>query len=150
MSSDKGNCNDFSRDVNKQLTGSKQTNLLRLNHDSMTSDDLDGDDEDRLVIADEDAEAIAGLFIFFVYIFVYTSALKLEKKCNFKSAKSIICIFKNGKKLIFAPEKKFKTTKNAILTFFLVQKLIFLPFLKLQKLCFCAFEIALFSNFRAL
>lgn len=55
----KENCNDFSPDVNKQLTaGNKQTNLLRLNHDSTTSDDLDGDDEDRLVIADEDAEAI--------------------------------------------------------------------------------------------
>ena len=65
----KENCNDFSPDVNKQLTaGNKQTNLLRLNHDSTTSDDLDGDDEDRLVIADEDAEAIGGLFIFFVYI----------------------------------------------------------------------------------
>ena len=65
----KENCNDFSPDVNKQLTaGNKQTNLLRLNHDSTTSDDLDGDDEDRLVIADEDAEAIGGLFIIFVYI----------------------------------------------------------------------------------
>ena len=66
MSSDKdnamkmGNSNEFSRDVNKQL---------RLNHDSMTSDDLDGDDEDRLVIADEDADASGGLFIFLVYIF---------------------------------------------------------------------------------
>ena len=29
-------------------------------------------------------------------------AIKLEKKCNFKSAKNIICIFKNGKKSIFA------------------------------------------------
>ena len=90
MSSDKGNCNDFSRDVNKQLTGSKQTNLLRLNHDSMTSDDLDGDDEDRLVIADEDAEAIAGLFIFFVYIFVYTisQCSKIEKKVQFQKCKN--------------------------------------------------------------
>ena len=101
MSSDKdnamkGNCNDFSRDVNKQLTGSKQTNLLRLNHDSMTSDDLDGDDEDRLVIADEDAEAIAGLFIFFVYIFVYTisQCSKIGKKSAIsKVQKNIISIF---------------------------------------------------------
>ena len=38
-------------------------------------------------------------------------ALKLEKKCNFKSAKNIICIFKNGKKVNFCTRK---TTKNAI------------------------------------
>ena len=31
-----------------------------------------------------------------------------------------------------------------------MQKLIFLPFLKWRKMCFCTFEIALFSNFRAL
>ena len=42
------------------------------------------------------------------------SALKLEKKCNFKRAKNTICIFKNGKKSIFITRKKFKTTKNAI------------------------------------
>ena len=83
----KENCNDFSPDVNKQLTaGNKQTNLLRLNHDSTTSDDLDGDDEDRLVIADEDAEAIGGLFIFFVYILhIYTNSISLHYLFTFFS-----------------------------------------------------------------
>ena len=42
---------------------------------------------------------------------VLHSALKLEKNCNFKSAKNIICIFKNGKKSIFAPEKSLKLPK---------------------------------------
>ena len=83
----KENCNDFSPDVNKQLTaGNKQTNLLRLNHDSTTSDDLDGDDEDRLVIADEDAEAIGGLFIFFAYILhIYTNSNCLHNLFTFFS-----------------------------------------------------------------
>ena len=83
----KENCNDFSPDVNKQLTaGNKQTNLLRLNHDSTTSDDLDGDDEDRLVIADEDAEAIGGLFIFFANILhIYTNSICLHYLFTFFS-----------------------------------------------------------------
>ena len=83
----KENCNDFSPDVNKQLTaGNKQTNLLRLNHDSTTSDDLDGDDEDRLVIADEDAEAIGGLFIFFANILhIYTNSISLHYLFTFFS-----------------------------------------------------------------
>ena len=83
----KENCNDFSPDENKQLTaGNKQTNLLRLNHDSTTSDDLDGDDEDRLVIADEDAEAIGGLFILFANILhIYTNSICLHYLFTFFS-----------------------------------------------------------------
>ena len=45
-------------------------------------------------------------------------ALKSEKSAISKVKKNIICIFKNGKKSIFAPEKKFKTTKNAIFGLF--------------------------------
>ena len=74
-----------------------------------------------------------------------------------KWKKNIICIFKN----LFLHQKKFNTTKNAIfglkkkpeflvvLNFFLVQKLIFCHF-EMAKMCFYTFEIALFSNFRAL
>ena len=75
---------------------------------------------------------------------------KIGKKCNFKSKKKIIFIFKNDKKSIFAPEKSPKIAFLVVLNFFLVQKLFFLPFLKLQKMRFCTFEIAPFSNFRAL
>ena len=56
---------------------------------------------------------------------VLHSALKLEKKFNFKSTKHIICIFKNGKKSIFAPEKSLKLAKMQFFDFFLVQKLSF-------------------------
>ena len=45
---------------------------------------------------------------------------------------------------------KFETTKNAIFGLFSGAKTDFLQLLKLQKMCFCTFEIALFSNFRAL
>ena len=39
------------------------------------------------------------------------SALKLEKSAISKVQKHIICIFKNGKKSIFAPEKSLKLPK---------------------------------------
>ena len=78
-------------------------------------------------------------------------ALKLEKSAISKVQKNIICIFKNDKKNQFLHQKKSqKIAFCVVLNFFLVQKLIFLPFLKLQKMWFCTFEIALFSNFRAL
>ena len=38
--------------------------------------------------------------------YVSHSALKLEKSALSKVQKSIICIFKNGKKTIFAPKKR--------------------------------------------
>ena len=55
---------------------------------------------------------------------------KIGKKCNFKSAKNIICIFKNGKKSIFTPEKSLWLPKMQFSDFFLVQKLIFCHFWK--------------------
>ena len=73
--------------------------------------------------------------------------------------KNIICIFKNGKKSIFAPEKNCKLSKSCFFQsencifgsfkLFSCEKIDFLPFLKWQKMCFCTFQIALFSNFRA-
>ena len=59
------------------------------------------------------------------------SALKLEKSAISKVQKNIICIFKNGKKSIFAPEISLKLPKMhfwtektgflVVLNFFLVQ-----------------------------
>ncbi len=77
----------------------------------------------------------------------HCSALKLEKSAISKVQKHIIRIFKNGKNSIFAPEKSPKIAFLIVLNFFLVQKLIFLPFLKLLKMCFYTFEIALFFQF---
>ena len=56
------------------------------------------------------------------------SALKLEKSAISKVQKHIICIFKNGKKSIFAPEKIPKIAFLVVLNFFLEQKLIFCHF----------------------
>jgi len=53
------------------------------------------------------------------------SALKKEKSVISKVQKNIICIFKNGKKSTFAPEKSPKIAFLEVLNFFLVQKLIF-------------------------
>ena len=72
---------------------------------------------------------------------------KIGKSAISKVQKSIIYIFKNGKKSIFALEKSLKLP---IFGLFSGAKIDFLPFLKMQKMCFCNFEIALFSNFRAL
>ena len=53
--------------------------------------------------------------------------------------------FKNGKKKIdFCTRKKFKTTKNAIFGLFSGAKVDFSSFLKMQIMCFCTFEIALY------
>ena len=67
------------------------------------------------------------------------SALKLEK-----SAKNHYLDFKKWQKINFCTRKKFKTTKNTIFGLFSGAKIDFLPFLKMQIMCFCTFEIALF------
>ena len=72
------------------------------------------------------------------------SALKLEKKCNFKSTKPHVLQFQKWQKINFCTRKKFKTTKNAIFGLFSGAKIEFSPFLKMQIMCFCTFEIALF------
>ena len=58
------------------------------------------------------------------------SALKLGKKCNFKSTKTHFLHFQTWQKIIFRTRKKFKTTKNAIFRLFWGQKLIFCHFWK--------------------
>ena len=66
----------------------------------------------------------------------------MEKSAISKVQKHIFYNFKNGKKYIFCTVKKFKTTKNAILNFFLVQKLIFFcQFRNSKKMCFCSIII---------
>ena len=74
-------------------------------------------------------------------------ALKLEKKAISKVQKHIICIFINGKKSIFAPEKSLILPKMQFSDFFSGAKMHFLPFLKMQVMLFCTFEIALFFQF---
>ena len=75
------------------------------------------------------------------------SVLKLEKKCNFKSTKTHYLHFQKWQKINICARKK---SGNCIFgTFSSCKKIDFLPFLKQQKMCFCTFEIALFSNFRA-
>ena len=75
---------------------------------------------------------------------------KIGKNAISKVLKYIFCYFKNGKKSILAPEKSLKTTKNAIFGLFSGAKIDFSPFMKIQIMCFCSFEIALFSIFREL
>ena len=75
------------------------------------------------------------------------SALKLEKSAISKVQKHIFCYFKNGKKINFCTRKKFKTTKNENFGLFSGAKIDFLPCLKMQIMCFCTFEIALFFQF---
>ena len=58
--------------------------------------------------------------------------------------------FQKWQKINFGTRKKFKTTKNAIFGLFSGAKIDFLPFLIMHIMCFCTFEIALFSNFRAM
>ena len=72
------------------------------------------------------------------------SALKLEKSAISKVQKHIFYHFKNGKKSIFCTSKKFKTTKNAILNFFLVQKLISCHFWNYEKCVFVLLKLHFF------
>ena len=53
---------------------------------------------------------------------IHSSALKLEKKCNFKNTKTHFLHFQKWQKVNFCTRKKFKTTKNPV---FSVQKLHF-------------------------
>ena len=64
------------------------------------------------------------------YILDMHRALKLEKKCNFKSAKKHFLHFQKWQKINFCTRKKFKNTKNTIFGLFSGAKMDFLPFLK--------------------
>ena len=78
------------------------------------------------------------------------SALKLEKKCNFKSAKKHYLHFQKWQKINSCTRKSFKIAFLVVLNFFLVQKIDFWPFLKLLKMFFALLKLHFFSNFRAL
>ena len=57
---------------------------------------------------------------------------KNGKKCNFKTTKTHFLQFQKWQKSIFAPEKRFKTTKNAIFCHFWNCKKCVFALLKLQ------------------
>ena len=89
------------------------------------------------------------------------SALKLEKKCNFKSAKKHYLHFQKWQKINFCTRKKFKTTKNAIFglkktrifgsfKLFSGTKLDFCHFWIGKKCVFVLLKLQFFSNFRTL
>ena len=67
------------------------------------------------------------------------SALKLEKKCNFKSAKTHFLLFQKWQKINFCTRKKFKTTKNPVFFSPKIAFLVVLNFFLVQKLIFCHF-----------
>ena len=79
----------------------------------------------------------------FIYLTVH-SALKWEKSAISKVQKHIFYHFKNVQKSIFWTKKKLKTTKNAILNFFLVQKLIYCHFWNSEKCVFVLLKLHFF------
>ena len=79
-----------------------------------------------------------------------TQCSKIGKKCNFKSTKTHFLQFQKWQKINFCTRKKFKIAFLVVLNFFLVKKIDFFAIFEIAKMCFCTFEIALFSNFRAL
>ena len=73
------------------------------------------------------------------------SALKLEKKCNFKSTKAHFLLFQKWqKKIIFAQEKGLKLPKMQFWDFFLMQKLIFCHFWNSKKCIFVLLKLHFF------
>ena len=73
------------------------------------------------------------------------SALKLEKKCNFKSTKTHYLHFQKWQKINFCTRKKFKIAFLVVLNFFLVQKLIFCHFWNSKKCVFVLLKLHFFS-----
>ena len=87
------------------------------------------------------------LYIFFEKVH---SALKFEKKCNFKSAKKHYLHFQKWQKINFCIRKKLKTIKNAIFGLkkprifcsfkhFSGAKIYFLPIIEMAKNVFLYF-----------
>ena len=75
------------------------------------------------------------------------SALKLEKKCNFKSAKKHYLHFQKWQKINFCTRKKCENWIFGSFKLFSGTKMDFLPFSKMQIMFFCTFEIAFFFQF---
>ena len=90
-----------------------------------------------------------------------TQFSKIRKKVQFQKCKKALFAFsKMAKNQFLQPEKSLKLpkilffpSKNCIFGNFKLfsgAKIDFMPFLRMQLMLFCTFEIALFSNFRAL
>ena len=88
--------------------------------------------------------AIGFIMTFTGMFYVMHSALKLEKKCNFKSAKKHSLHFQKSQKINFCIRKKPENCIFGSFELFSSAKMNFLPFLKMQRMLFCTFEIALF------
>ena len=85
------------------------------------------------------------LFVCLIFFIAIHSALKLEKNCNFKSAKNIICIFKNGKKInVYTRRESLKLPKCHFKLFFPVQKSIFCHFWNGKKWVFVLLKLHFF------
>ena len=88
-----------------------------------------------------------------IYYFVGYAAQcsKIGKRVQFQKYKNtLFAISKMAKKINFCTRKMFKTSINAFFGLFSGAKIDFSTFLKMQIMCFCTLDIALFSNFRAL
>ena len=72
------------------------------------------------------------------------SALKLEQKCNFKSAKTHLLLFQKWQKINFCTRKKIKIAFLVVLNFFEVQKLIFCHFWNCKKCVFLLLNLHFF------
>jgi len=92
-------------------------------------------------------------FYFTCFFFVANNIIKVKVRVNVPifiifwrrhSANIEKSTISKAQKFIFCTRKKFKTNKNAIFGLFSSAKIDFLPFLKMQIMCFCTFEIALF------
>ena len=77
-------------------------------------------------------------------------ALKLEKKCNFKSTKAHFLRFQKWQKINFCTRKKFENCIFDSFKLFSCAKIDFLQFLKSQKGVFVSLKLHFFPNFRAL
>ena len=80
----------------------------------------------------------------------YTRCSKIGKKVQFQKCKKALFAFSKMAKNQYLHQKKSLKLQKMQFNLFSGAKIDFLPFLKMQKMCFCTFEIALFSNFRAL
>ena len=93
----------------------------------------------RWIRTDQNQQCYHDVYIMLTFNRIH-SALKLEKKCNFKSTKTHYLHFQKWQKInFFAPEKSPKIAFLVVLNFFSCAKIDFLPFLKWQKMVFLYF-----------
>ena len=75
---------------------------------------------------------------------------KIGKKVQFQKNKKHFSQFQKWQKIIFCTRKNSENCIFGNFKLFSCAKMNFSPFLKMQIMVFCTYEIALFSNFRAL